>query len=167
MEGQGDVSTQWGARRRCDRLPLKEEACGRDERVPPGQTDGVLVLKSVARGGHRKHEDRNEWWLGRHEPCERERLHVEVPCFTKNCARYATYEGARRLALVSASCDENGVSDPSVDFRAVRAYHSGRARPTPLRWALPTVPPGWWRGRALRALVPNSPRLPSPRPNRP
>ena len=51
--------------------------------------------------------------------------------FTKNCTRYATYEGARRLALVSALCDENGVSDPSADFRAVRAYHSGRARPPP------------------------------------
>ena len=43
--------------------------------------------------------------------------------------------------MVSASCDANGVSDPSADFRAVRAYHSGRARPPPLGWALPTVSP--------------------------
>jgi hypothetical protein len=31
--------------------------------------------------------------------------------------------------------------------------------PPPLEWALPTVSPGWWRERTLRALVPNSPRI--------
>ena len=84
--------------------------------------------------------------------------------FTKNCTRYATYEGARGLALVSASCDANGVSDPSADFRAVRAYHSGRARPPPRGVGAPHRIPGWWRERALHALVPNSPRIPSPSP---
>jgi hypothetical protein len=131
VERQGNVGARRGAWRRRDCLPLQERARGSDEWMPSRQADGVFVLKGVTRGGHRKHEDRDEWWLGRHELGESERLRVEVPCFTKNCTRYATYEGARRLALVSASCDANGVSDPSADFRAVRAYHSGRARPPP------------------------------------
>ena len=74
--------------------------------------------------------------------------------------------------LWSQHCAKNcGDSDPVRRRRkrsAPRAYRLYRTcPPPPLGWALPTVSSGWWRERAYRALVPNSPGLPSPRPNRP
>jgi hypothetical protein len=60
---------------------------------------------------------------------------------TAPCTRYAAYEGARRLVLVSALGDAIGVSDPSADFRAMRAYRRLRSPVVPVP---PPFPPGGW-----------------------
>ena len=77
---------------------------------------------------------------------------VGSPLFTNNCTRYAAYEGARRLVLVSALGDAIGVSVPSADFRAMRAYRRLRSCPYPPPWGgrSPPYPPAGGGCQACR-----------------
>jgi hypothetical protein len=91
--------------------------------------------------------------------------------FTKNRTRYAGSEPVRWSVLGLSMVDARGIRlSPPKKRRALRAYRRLRSCPSPP--PLGVVAPHRtfrlvWRGRALLALVPYSPGLPSPQPNRP